>query len=303
MNKTDTAIFANNVRTFILLGVTGCLVLVASGVLGYQLNNIPMGIGIGVVACVVMIPIQMMLTKAAILKITRGRPANPANPRERLLLERIAVLARNARLSKVPPLYVTEAKSPNAFASGLGEDSAFVCVTQGLMDTMDDNEISGVIGHELGHVKHGDIRLNTVVNSLTTVLALLCTAIEIVARTGMGGRSRRREGGAGLGVILLLAALLLRPIVSLVGAFLQMAISRKREFAADAFAVEVNGSSKGIGDALQDLSNMEKKMTRKDLAQLGGSRLASMYFSFPKFGELFATHPPLEERIRRIRQM
>ena len=303
MYKTDAAIFENNIRTGILLIVTAALVLAASCVLGYQLNNIPLGIGIGVVACIIVIPVQMMLTKAAILQITRGRPANPANPRERILLDRIATLSKNASLSKTPPLYITEAKAPNAFASGLGESSAFVCLTQGLMDTMDDDEICGVIGHELGHVKHGDIRLNTVVNGLTTVLALLCTAIEILARTGAGGSRSRRRDGAGIGAILILVAVLMRPLVSLISAVLQMAISRKREFAADAFAVQVNGSSKGIGDALQDLSNMEKRMTKRDIADLGGSRLASMYFSFQKLGELFATHPPLEERIKRIRQM
>ncbi|MCQ2397126.1 MAG: MMPL family transporter, partial [Lentisphaeria bacterium] len=137
MYKTDAAIFENNIRTGILLIVTAALVLAASSVLGYQLNNIPLGIGIGVVACIIVIPVQMMLTKAAILQITRGRPANPANPRERILLDRIATLSKNASLSKTPPLYITEAKAPNAFASGLGESSAFVCLTQGLMDTTD----------------------------------------------------------------------------------------------------------------------------------------------------------------------
>lgn len=304
MTSTSSAIFENNVRSTLLLGVTAALVLVAAWALGYTLGNIPMGIGIGVLACVVIIPIQMATTKAAILTITKGRPANASDPRERQLLDRIAQLSRNAGLTRVPPLYVTSAQSPNAFASGLGESSAFVCVTQGLLDTMSLDEISGVIGHELGHVKHGDIRLNTIVNGMTTTLTLLCLAIEILGRTGAGGsRNRRDNQGAGLGAIILLAAVLMRPFISIISALLQMAISRKREFAADAFAVQVNGSSRGIGDALEDLGRMEKRMTRQDAAELGGSQLASMYFSFPKIGELFATHPPLEERVRRIRQM
>ncbi len=304
MYKTSQAIFENTVRSTMLLVLTAGLVFAASYALGYTLNDIPMGLGIGVVACIIVIPLQMMMTKMAILKLTRGRPANPADPLEARLLARIETLSRNAGLSKTPPLYVTEAKSPNAFASGLGESSAFVCVTRGLLDCMSEDEISGVIGHELGHVKHGDIRLNTIVNGLTTVLSLLCVAIEIIARSNMRRGNRSRENsGAGLGVIIMLAALLLRPFVGIISALLQLAISRKREFAADAFAVEVNGSPKGIGDALETLSQVEKHMSRKDTAELGGSRLASMYISFPSIGELFATHPPLTERIRRIREM
>ena len=145
-------------------------------------------------------------------------------------------------------------------------------------------------------VKHGDIKLNTLIAGLISSALLLATGVYFVS----GGNNRRRNSQAG-GLVLF--ALLLQPLVGLVSQLLQMAISRKREFAADAFAAKVNGQSDGIADALEVLQNCEKDMTRKDVQELGGSALASMYISFPNFGSLFATHPPLAERIRRLRNM
>lgn len=296
MENPNSAIFMNNVRSTVLLLVFAAIVLFLGVALGRALGNPEMGIGIALILVAVMIPIQMATANAAIKKITRGRPANPNVPKERHCQEIIAQLAHNAELPVVPPLYVSATRTPNAFASGLSPKSAFVCVTQGLLDTMNEHELAGVIGHELGHVKHGDIKLNTLIAGLISSALLLATGVYFVS----GGNNRRRNSQAG-GLVLF--ALLLQPLVGLVSQLLQMAISRKREFAADAFAAKVNGQSDGIADALEVLQNCEKDMTRKDVQELGGSALASMYISFPNFGSLFATHPPLAERIRRLRNM
>ena len=296
MENPNGAIFMNNVRSALLLLAFAAVVVFLGVVLGRALGNVEMGVGIALILVAVMVPIQIFTANAAIKKLTRGRPANPNVTKERHCQEIIAKLANNAGLPCVPPLYVSNTRSPNAFASGLSPKSAFVCVTQGLLDTMNEHEIAGVIGHELGHVKHGDIKLNTLVAGLISSALLLSMGVYYVS-----GGSHRQRSKSGGGLVLL--ALLLQPLVSLVGQLLQMAISRKREYAADAFAAKVNGQSDGIADALEVLQNCEKGMTRKDAQELGGSTLASMYISFPRFGSLFATHPPLAERIRRLRAM
>ncbi|MBR6471729.1 MAG: M48 family metalloprotease [Victivallales bacterium] len=289
----------NNVRSALLLAVFAAVVFFLGVLLGRALGNTEMGVGIALVLVAVMIPIQLVTANAAIKKITRGRPANPNVPKERHCQEIIARLAGNAELPVVPPLYVSASRSPNAFASGLSPKSAFVCVTQGLLDTMNEHEIAGVIGHELGHVKHGDIKLNTLIAGLLSSALLLATGVYYLSGGGRSRSSRsERDGG-----LLLIVALLLQPLVSLLGQLLQMAISRRREYAADAFAAKVNGQADGIADALEVLQDCERGMTRRDVQELGGNALASMYISFPGFGALFATHPPLAERIRRLRNM
>ena len=299
MDNANQAIFMNTVRSTLLLLVFGAIVLFLGVLLGNALGNPAAGVGIACLLLAVMVPFQMFTVNAAIKRLTRGRPANPNVTRERHCLEIVERLARNAGLPVVPPLYVSDVRAPNAFASGLTQKSAFVCVTQGLLDAMNDHEIAGVIGHELGHVKHGDIKLNTLIAGLISSALLLATGIYYLS-AGSRGRNRSGRNGAGL---LLVVGLLLQPLVNLVGQLLQMAISRKREFAADAFAAKVNGQSDGIADAQEVLQNSEKGMTRRDVEELGGNALASMYISFPNIGSLFATHPPLAERIRRLRAM
>ena len=299
MDNADKAIFMNTVRSTLLLLVFAGVVISLGVVLGDALGNRGTGVGIAFLLLAVMVPFQMFTVNAAIKKLTRGRPANPNVTKERHCQEIIARLAKNAGLPVVPPLFVSNARSPNAFASGLTQKSAFVCVTQGLLESMNEQEIAGVIGHELGHVKHGDIKLNTLIAGLISSALLLATGIYYLS-SGSRGRTRSGRNNGGL---LLALGFLLGPLVNLVGQLLQMAISRKREFAADAFAVKVNGQADGIADALEVLQNCERGMTRRDVEELGGSALASMYISFPNFGSLFATHPPLAERILRLRAM
>ena len=308
MTSTSSAIFENNVRSTLLLGVTAALVLVAAWALGYTLGNIPMGIGIGVLACVVIIPIQMATTKAAILTITKGRPANASDPRERQLLDRIAQLSRNAGLTRVPPLYVTSAQSPNAFASGLGESSAFVCVTQGLLDTMSLDEISGVIGHELTHIRNKDTR--TLIVSIVFVgifSAIISIAFRLIWNTFLFGGDRNRNnknGGAGIIVILLIAA-----VLAAIGYFFALltrfAISRKREYVADAGGAELCGNPLALASALRKISNDPGlgHVSRADVAQLFIIHPKDLSQGIASFmNSLFSTHPDTEKRIQLLEQ-
>ena len=297
---------SNFIKSFVLVGIIIALVIAASYYIGYLLGDIKTGLLIGGVISVIVIPLQIMTAKWMILAMTSGRAVNPNNIRERRALHIVEGLAVSAGLKRTPDLYIIPTHIPNARASGMDENSAFIGVTEGLLEMMDDQELEGVIAHEVGHIIHRDIMLNQLVVGLISVLLILALIIErlgiIGAYTGGGRRDRRdRDSGGGAAVaVLLLVALLVRPLVMLIGTLLQLGISRKREYAADAVAVRLCSYNEGLARALEKLGGEE--YSSDDIKELGGENMACMYINFPG-GELFSTHPPIAERVRRLRNM
>lgn len=296
---------SNFVKSIILIVILVAIVIGLSLWIGEELRDREMGLIIGLVVTLVVIPVQILTAKFAILGMARGRKADPEDMRERRAIHIVEGLSVSAGLSRTPPLYIIPSSVPNAFASGMGEGDAFVAVTSGLLGMMDDQELEGVIGHEIGHIVHRDIMLNQLVVGLISTILILAFILERIflskALSG-GGRSRGRSGNGGAAVILLLilAAILIRPLATLISHLLQMAISRKREFAADAYSVRVCSYSEGLARALEKLDHDDKPYSSEEKESLGGSKLAAMYINFP--GEfLFSTHPPIAERVRRIR--
>ena len=168
----------NFIKSFILVAALIVIVMALSYGIGYFLNDIPMGIMIGVIISVVVIPIQIMTGKMAILAMSKGRPANPDDIRERRAMHLLEGLAISAGLKRTPDLYIIPSGIPNAFASGLSENDAFVGVTEGLLEMMDDQELEGVLGHEMAHIVHRDIMLNQLVVALISVILLLSIVLE-----------------------------------------------------------------------------------------------------------------------------
>ena len=285
---------SNFLKSFVLVGIIIALVIAASYFIGYMLDDIKAGLLIGAVISVIVIPLQIMTAKWMILGMTSGRAANPNDIRERRALHIVEGLAVSAGLKRTPDLYIIPTHIPNAFASGMDENSAFIGVTEGLLEMMDDQELEGVIAHEVGHIIHRDIMLNQLVVGLISVLLLLALIIErlgfIGAYTGGRRRDRDRDSGGGAVVALLL----------LIATLLQLGISRKREYAADAVAVRLCSYNEGLARALEKLGG--KKYSSDDIKELGGENMACMYINFPG-GELFSTHPPIAERVRRLRNM
>lgn len=274
--------------------------------IGYELGDVRSGLMIGVLVAVVVIPLQILTAKWAILGMSRGRLADPDDPAERQAIQILEGLAISAGLKRTPELYIIPTQVPNAFASGMSENSAFVAVTEGLLHMMDRQELEGVIGHELGHILHRDIMLNQLVVGLISVILILAVVLErVVWLKGVSGgrRSDDRNGGnaGAIILVLVLVALLIRPLAMLISGLLQMAISRKREFAADACSVRLCSYSDGLARALEKLGGLGP-YSKKQVEELGGDQLACMYINFPVSG-LFATHPPMEERVRRLRSM
>lgn len=202
----------------------------------------------------------------------------------------------------MPKIYLIPDPAPNAFATGRDPKHASIAITTGLIERLENEELEGVIAHELSHIKNYDIRLMMVVIVLVGIVALLSD--WLLRFRFFGGRHNDRDNGGQLGVILLLAGIVLAIISPLIGKLIQLAVSRKREFLADADGALLTRYPEGLAKALEKITTYKEPMARANNAT------AHLYISNP-FGEktekffhkLFSTHPPVEERIKNLRSM
>ncbi len=196
----------------------------------------------------------------------------------------------------MPKIYVLPTESPNAFATGRNPQHASVAVTHGILELLNDEELEGVLAHELGHVRNRDILTSS-------IAATLAGAITLVARMGYwaalfggyggGGDSRDRRGG-GLGALFML---ILAPIAA---TLIQLAISRSREYEADATGAHVTGNPYALASALQKLDNYSKRIPMQGSPTTAHLFIVAPLLSSGGFANLFSTHPPIKDRIRRL---
>jgi heat shock protein HtpX len=225
------------------------------------------------------------------LKMYRAQPVTREQlPRAYEVVERLA--AKDG--IPVPKIYVIPTESPNAFATGRSPQHASVAVTHGILGLLDDEELEGVLAHELGHVKNRDILTSS-------IAATLAGAITLIARMGYwaslfggyGGRGGRGRNGGGLGALLML---IVAPIAA---ALIQLAISRSREYEADATGAHTTGNPYALARALQKLEDYSKRVPLQATPST-----AHLFIIAPLIGggvgSLFSTHPPTKERIRRL---
>ena len=195
----------------------------------------------------------------------------------------------------MPKVYIMDDPAPNAFATGRNYDNAVVCATSGLLRIMDDNELQGVIAHELGHVKNYDMRVNTLAFALVGVVSLI--ADFFLRISFFGGRDDRENNNQLLFVLAIVAAIL----APLAASLLQLAISRRREYLADATGALTTRYPEGLASALEKLEKIGS------VTQVQNTSTAHMFFANPlkshSFLGLFDTHPPLEARIAALREM
>ncbi len=294
----------NKTKSLILIFIMVLIIIGISALIGYMTDDTLYGAGIGIVISIIVIPVQFLTAKASILAMAKGKPLDMANPRHRALKSITEGLAISAGLRKTPDLYIVPTSVPNAFASGMNEKSAFVCVTQGLLDMLDDQELSGVVAHEISHIVHRDIMLSQLAVSLVSIIIMLSS---IAARIAYFGGGRKRDDNKNGGIIILivsLAAVLLQPIARIIASLIELSISRKREYAADAYAVRLCGYNEGLARALEKIGGVGK-FSKEQVESLGGEQLKCMYINFPikNTNSIFSTHPPIEERVRIIRNM
>jgi len=217
------------------------------------------------------------------------------NPRLWRIVENLAITEG----MPMPKVYVIPDEAPNAFATGRDPKHAVVAATTGLLAIMDDKELEGVMAHELGHVKNYDIRVSTIVFGLVSAVGLLADfAIRMAFFSGGG---RRDSNDNGLGIALILIGVVASVVAWLIGPIVSAAVSRQREYLADATGAKTTRYPEGLASALQKLGEYGRPMRRSS------SSMAHMYINDPvKPGlteRLFSTHPPIPERIARLRQI
>jgi heat shock protein HtpX len=228
--------------------------------------------------------------------------AHRAQPvtREQLpqLYEIVERLTRKANLP-MPKLYVIPSETPNAFATGRNPSHAAVAVTEGIMRLLDWRELEGVLAHELSHVRNRDILISTIAAAVAGLISSLGHMIQWGAM--FGGLSRRDDEGRG-GGLEMLAWAILAPIMAMI---IQLAVSRSREYGADASGAELIGDPEPLADALLKLERGNEAIPY----QYGGPATAHLFIVHPFSGaggaimNLLSTHPPIEERVRRLREM
>jgi heat shock protein HtpX len=274
----------NGLKTALLLGaLSGMLLLIGDLLGGAQ------GLIIAFVFAAVMNLGSYWFSDKIVLRMYRAQEVGP----DHSLYQMTERLARQAGLP-MPKVYIIPDASPNAFATGRNPQHAAVAATQGIMQVLAPHELEGVIAHELAHVKHRDILISSVA---ATIAAAIMMAARMAMYAGMFGGGRDERGGNG-NPIALLAMMILAPIAAMM---IQMAISRSREFAADAGAARITGNPYGLADALRKIDAIARR------APLDANPATAHMFIVKPFtggglSALFSTHPPTEARVQALLQ-
>jgi heat shock protein HtpX len=238
---------------------------------------------------------------AAILATSGARPLAPASdPQLQNVVEEMALAAG----LPVPKVYMIDDTAPNDFATGRDPEHAAIAVTTGLRDKLTRDELQGVIGHEMSHIKHYDIRFAVLLSTLVGAVALLCDFFLRYGGWGGGRRSRDddRKGG-GLEVILLVLAILLAIVAPIIAKILEMSFSREREYLADAGSVELTRNPEGLISALKKISD------DPDVLEEANRATAPLYIVHPvknfedRASSILDSHPPIKDRIARLRSL
>jgi heat shock protein HtpX len=275
----------NTFRTALLLGaLTGLIMLIGRYVGGQQ------GMIIAFFFAVIMNFGSYWFSDKIVLKMYRARPVSEAEAPG--LHRMVGQLAQQAGLP-MPKVCIIPSDSPNAFATGRNPQHAVVAVTQGIMGLLDENELRGVLAHELAHITHRDILIGSIAATLAGVIMMVASMARWAAIFGGVGSRDDDDGGGMLGLI---AMSILAPVAAML---IQMAISRSREYAADAAGASYAGGPRGLASALHKISSASRRVPMD-----AEPATAHMFIMNPLSGRslmsLFSTHPPVEKRIERL---
>jgi len=276
----------NTLKTGFLLVLLTMLMVFVGGLIGKQ-GGMVIAFGLALIINLV----SYWFSDKIVLTMYRAQPITEAEAPE--LHSMVSRLARQAGIP-VPRLYIVPERMPNAFATGRNPQNAAVAVTEGLLRVLDRDEVEGVIAHELAHIKNRDILVSTIAATLAGAIMMLANMARWGAILGgYGGRDDRDNGG----VIGLLVAAVVAPIAALM---IQMAVSRSREFQADATGAQVSGKPLNLANALLKLESASQLVP----AEVSPAT-AHMFIVNPLNGgglvSLFSTHPPIPERVNRLR--
>lgn len=307
MASTFYAQQSANRRNSIILAAVVVLLLGALGfTIGYGTSGTPEG-GIGVTTVAIVLGIGAALFSYfggsnLILSISGAKQVDEKTAPQLLNVVRELAIAANLPMPKV---YLINDTAPNAFATGRDPEHASVAITTGLLQKLDREELQGVIGHELSHVRNLDIRFSLMVGVMVGAIALLADFFLRFTFWG-GGRSRSRDrdsGGGGLAAVMFVLAIVLAILAPIVARIVQLAVSRQREYLADASSVELTRNPAGLERALAKIA------TDREVLEVANRATQHLYFTNPikKFEErssnMFSTHPAVTDRINRLREL
>ena len=274
-------------KTTVLLGLLTGVLMLLGGVLGGR-----QGLVIALIFAAAMNFFSYWFSDKMVLAAYGAKPLDANSSPE--LYSIVSELAHSAGIP-TPRLYMIDSDTPNAFATGRSPSHAAVAVTRGIMRICNREELKGVIGHELSHVINRDILISSIAATIAGAIMMIATMIRWGAIFGMGQRDDSGRGGL-LGLI---AAAIFAPIAA---AMIQMAVSRTREYQADASGARLVGNPLALASALRKLEMANERMPLD-----AGRATAHLFIVNPLSGQgisrLFSTHPPLEERVRRLEDM
>jgi heat shock protein HtpX len=297
-------IAANRRNSILLGGFVVALLAVLGFAIGYAIFGSPGG---GVLTTAVAVGFGALAgvgTYAAgdslVLAVSGARELTEAETPQLFNVVREMSIAANIPM---PRVYVIDDTAPNAFATGRDPQHASIAVTSGLLQKLDREELQGVIGHELSHVRNLDIRFSLVVGVMVGAIAMLADFFLRFTFWGGGGRSRDRDGGGGAQAVVFIIAIVLAILAPLISRFIQLAVSRQREYLADASSVQLTRNPYGLERALATIG------ADQEVLEVANRGTQHMYFTNPikKFEErsssLMSTHPHIVDRINRLRQL
>ena len=279
---------ANNIKTVFLLGLLTGIILFIGSFWGRQ------GLTIALVMSVVMNFASYFFSDKIALSMYRAQPVTREQAPQ--LYRIVEYLCARGGIP-LPKLYIIPDESPNAFATGRSPQHASVAVTQGAMRLLNEDELTGVLAHELSHVKNRDILISSIAATIAGAVTYLAHMAQWAAMFGGGRDSDDEGGGGGLFGVILMAVL--APLAAML---IQMAISRSREYGADRGGAEISGNPLYLAAALRKL-----ELANQQIPMNANPATAHMFIVNPLSAggmmALFSTHPPLEERIRRLEEM
>ena len=294
-------IASNKRKTWVLLIVFFFLLAIVGYAVGYLFMNSGFG-GVTIAMILGFIYALTMIFQSTEIVMSMNGAREVDRNEEPVLYHVVEDMAMVAQIP-MPRVYVIDDPGLNAFATGSNPQNAAVAATSGLLEIMNREELESVIGHEVSHIRNLDIRISTIAVALASAITLLSSMAGRMMWWGGASRSRRsndRDGG-GLEIILLVLSLLAIVLAPLAATLVQLAISRQREFLADASSVELTRNPQGMINALLKLENSQPMTHHVDDAS------SALYINDPQkpgfLKKLFYTHPPISERIERLKHM
>ena len=298
-------ISANRRNSFLMAAVVVVLLGLLGFTIGYAIVGSPAG---GVAALALAVGIGSISGIAAyfggdklVLTVSGAQPVDEAAAPQLMNVVREMAIAANIPMPKV---YIIDDTAPNAFATGRGPAHASIAITTGLLEKLDREELQGVIGHELSHVRNLDIRFSLIVGVMVGAIAILADFfLRFTFWGGVSGRRSNREGGNGIQAVIMVVAIVLAILAPIISRFIQLAVSRQREYLADASSVELTRNPYGLERALAKISS------DSEVLEVANRGTQHMYFTNPikKFearsSGLMSTHPPILDRINRLREL